>query len=647
MKQYLLIILSIFLLVGCQNQEVGGETPALSEVETAVSPTQSPTSLPDPTTQPPTTPANTPAPTAKSPISNPFPKAWSTLDIDTLHEEIFIEMMRRDPQFATDLGVANKYGLGQSQLTNVSDAYLRETDNFITETLALLESIDPNSLTPLQKRSNDILIWDLRDQVRGIDFKYHEYNVNQLFSIPNDLPGFMSGLHPINTVQDAEDYISRLSQVGEQFEQVIEGLEIRAELGMLPPRFVFDRVREQLRTIRSPKAEDHEIYTSFERQLADLNLPTSEAEALQNEVIVQLNETVYPAYQKLIDTLSNLKMDATTDDGVWKLPNGEDYYAYALQHHTSTDMTADEIHELGLQEVERISGEMELLLGELGYSTKIPNGIGQIYNNAGGIQINNDQARQDVFAAYENAMSAADEIVGELFNIYPKAPLIIERVPAFRETSSPGAYYLSPPLDGSRPGIFFINAPQGGYVSMVGVPTLAFHEGVPGHHFQKAIQSELQDMPTFRRALLFGAYAEGWALYVEKLAWEYGYYDDDPHGNYGRLQSELFRAVRLVVDTGIHAKQWTRQEAIDYMSNTLGWSKNGVAAEVERYIVWPGQATSYKIGELTILRLRDEAQQTLGDNFDIAEFHTVILQNGDVPLEILEEIVREWIKEQD
>ena len=632
MKQFLLIALSIFLLVGCQNQDVG--------METAVSPTQSPTSIPDPTaTVAPITESTNP----QTPISN-LPKEWATLDIDILHEEIFVEMMRRDPQFATDLGIADQYGLGQSQLTNVSDAFLQETDAFLIETLALLKSIDPATLTPTQKRSNDILIWDLQEQVRSIEFKYHAYNINQLFSIPNDLPGFMTGLHPIDTKQDAEDYVSRLSQVDEQFDQVIEGLYIRAEMGMLPPRFVFDRILGQLRSISSPKAEDHTIYTSFEQKLTNLNLPASEAEALQNDVIAQINESVLPAYQKLIDTLEELQNDATNDDGVWKLPNGDDYYAYALHHHTTTDMTADEIHELGLQEVKRITGEMEALLAELGYSTNIPTGIGQIYGNAGGIQITNEQARQDVYAAYEDAIAVADELVDELFNIEPQAPLIIERVPSFRETSSPGAYYLSPPLDGSRPGIFFINVPQGGYVSMVGVPTLAFHEGVPGHHFQKAIQSELQDVPTFRKAALFGVYAEGWALYVEKLMWEYGYYEDDPYGNYGRLQSELFRAVRLVVDTGIHAKKWTRQEAIDYMSSTLGWGVNGVTSEVERYIVWPGQATSYKIGELTMFRLRDEAQQALGGNFDIAEFHTVILQNGDVPLEILEDIVHEWIE---
>ncbi len=647
MKQFLIIVLSLLLLIGCQNRDAGVETPVLSAVETAVSSTPTiaiQTNTPTISSRTPGTAASPDSTIPQSPISH---NEWQSLDIDTLHEQIFIEMMRRDPQFATELGVADQYGLGQSQLTNVSDAYLRETDEFIIETLALLESIDPEMLTPAQKRSNDVLIWDLRDQVRGMDFKYHEYDVNQLFSIPNDFPGFMSGLHPIDNLQDAQDYITRLSQVGEQFDQIIEGLQIRAELGILPPRFVFDRVLGQLRTIISPNAENHEIYTSFAQRLVGLDLPASEAEALQNDVIVQLNETVYPAYQKLIDTLETLQTDATNDDGVWKLPNGDDYYAYALYHHTTTDMTADEIHELGLQEVERITGEMEALLVELGYSTNIPTGIGQIYNNSGGIQITNNQARNELFAAYEDAMSAADKMVNELFNIHPQAPLIIERVPEFRESSSPGAYYLSPPLNGSRPGIFFVNAPQGGYVSLVGVPTLAFHEGVPGHHLQKAIQRELQDVPTFRRAAQFGAYAEGWALYVEKLAWEYGYYEDDPYGNYGRLQSELFRAVRLVVDTGIHAKQWTRQEAIDTMSSTLGWSANNVTAEVERYIVWPGQATSYKIGELTILRLREEARQALGDSFDIAEFHTVILQNGDVPLEILEEIVHEWIEEQD
>ena len=589
----------------------------------------------------------TPLPTAALPAFTPAPpEALAELDIDALHEQIFADLLRRDPQFATELGVADHFGIDEGLLTNVSDAYQDETDQMIRDYLALLQAVDPATLTPAQQLSNDILIWDLQDEVNGMPFRYHVYLVNQLFSIPIDLSGFMIGIHPLDDAADAENYVRRLSAVGIQFDQIIAGMELRAELGLLPPRFVFDRVISQLNSIIAVDTAQNDMLTYFANRLGELDFSRADQETLIENAAREMTEGVYPAYERLIASLTALQAQATDEDGVWRLPDGEAYYAYTLAHHTTTEMTAVQIHDLGLQEVERIQGEMIALLEAEGYGSSLATGIGQIYQNGGGIQIRDEQTRQEVFAAYEDALATADELLSPLFNIEPQAPLEIMRVPPAREASAPGAYYTTPPLDGSRPGIFWINTPNNRFLSFVGIPTLAFHEGFPGHHFQKAIQSELQDVPTFRRAIGFAAYAEGWALYVERLAWEYGYYEDDPFGNWGRLQSELFRAVRLVVDTGIHDLGWTRQEAIDYMVENLNWSPESVTAEVERYIVWPGQATSYKIGELTILRLRDEAQAALGDQFDIAAFHTLILQNGDVPLGILEQIVDQWISEQ-
>lgn len=622
MKQLTRLLIIVLLLVGCAKDEASPPAAATGQSVEIIST--------------PELPSFTPAPL----------EALPALEIDALHEQIFAELLRRDPQFATELGIAKHFGIDEGLLTDVSDSYQDETDRLIREFLMMLEAIDPATLTPDQKLSNDILIWDLREQVRGMEFRYHAYLINQLFSIPLDLSGFMVGVHPLNTQTDAENYVRRLSQVGTQFDQIIAGMEIRAERGLLPPRFVFDRVLSQLRSITAVPSTENEMLIYFANQVESIDLPPADRQQLIDDAAVQLTEGVYPAYERLIASLTALQEQTTDDDGVWKLPEGEAYYAYTLYHHTTTEMTTEQIHELGLQEVARIQAEMAALLEELGYGTDLAAGIGQIYQNGGGIQIHDEQTRQDVFAAYEAALTAADTLLSPLFNIQPQVPLEIMRVPAFREESAPGAYYTTPPLDGSRPGIFWINTPDGRFVSHVGIPTLAIHEGLPGHHFQKAIQSELQGVPTFRRAISFAAYAEGWALYVERLAWEYGYYDDDPFGNWGRLQSELFRAVRLVVDTGIHAQGWTRQEAIDYMVANLNWPLENVTAEVERYIVWPGQATSYKIGELTILRLRNEAQEALGDEFDIAAFHTLILQNGDVPLAILEQIVAQWISDQ-
>lgn len=622
MKQLTRLLIIVLLLVGCAKDEASPPAAATGQSVEIIST--------------PELPSFTPAPL----------EALPALEIDALHEQIFAELLRRDPQFATELGIAKHFGIDEGLLTDVSDSYQDETDRLIREFLMMLEAIDPATLTPDQKLSNDILIWDLREQVRGMEFRYHAYLINQLFSIPLDLSGFMVGVHPLNTQTDAENYVRRLSQVGTQFDQIIAGMEIRAERGLLPPRFVFDRILSQLRSITAVPSTENEMLIYFANQVESIDLPPAKRQQLIDDAAVQLTEGVYPAYERLIASLTALQEQTTDDDGVWKLPEGEAYYAYTLYHHTTTEMTTEQIHELGLQEVARIQAEMAALLEELGYGTDLAAGIGQIYQNGGGIQIHDEQTRQDVFAAYEAALTAADTLLSPLFNIQPQVPLEIMRVPAFREESAPGAYYTTPPLDGSRPGIFWINTPDCRFVSHVGIPTLAFHEGLPGHHFQKAIQSELQGVPTFRRATSFAAYAEGWALYVERLAWEYGYYDDDPFGNWGRLQSELFRAVRLVVDTGIHTQGWTRQEAIDYMVANLNWPLETITAEVERYIVWPGQATSYKIGELTILRLRNEAQEALGDEFDIAAFHTLILQNGDVPLAILEQIVVQWISDQ-
>ena len=620
MKRFAFLLILLLLVVSCARNDATNDSGTTSDI--------------------------TPTPSEFPTVTAVSPESLVTLEINQLHEQIFIDLLRRDPQLATELGVAKEFGIDEGVLTNVSDSYQDETDQLIQSYIEVLEAVDPATLTSEQKLSNDILLWDLRDKVRSIPYRYHIYLINQLFSIPIDFPSFMVGVHPLENQTDAENYVRRLSQMGGQFDQLIAGMEVRAERNLLPPRFVFDRVLGQLEGVTAVSVKENDLLTYFANQVSVISLPASTQAQLIDDVEKQLTEVVYPAYEHLTRVLKALQTEATTDDGVWKLQDGGGYYAYTLQHHTTTQMTADQIHQLGLDEVVRIQAEMVTLLDEAGFGSNLSSGIGQIYQNGGGIQIRDEGTRQDVFAAYQEALAKADTLLSPLFNIEPQAPLDIRRVPAFRENSAPGAYYTTPPLDGSRPGIFWINTPNGRFVSHVGIPTLAFHEGFPGHHFQKAIQSELQDVPTFRRATGFAAYAEGWALYVERLAWEYGYYEDDPFGNWGRLQSELFRAVRLVVDTGIHAQGWPRQEAIDYMVDTLNWSPESVTAEVERYIVWPGQATSYKIGELTILRLRDEAQEALGEQFDIATFHTLILQNGDVPLAILEQIIEQWIESQ-
>ena len=596
---------------------------------------------------PPITPTTAPTPAATlAPVTPVSPEQWDALDPDALFAQIFAQMLRRDPEWATELGLADAFGIPQDELTNVSPAYQEETYQLAAGNLARLQALDPATLTPAQRVSRDIYIWLLDDQVRGHDFALHDYPVNQVFGIQNSLPTFMAYVHPLRHLPDAQDYVARLAQVGVKFDQAIVALGVRADAGMIPPRFVFDRVLAEMGSITGQPAAQSLFYAEFHRRLQELdNISAADKETIAAAALAEVENTVYPAYDRLAATLRELRQQATTDDGVWKLPNGDAYYAYALRHHTSTDLTAAEIHALGLQEVARIQEEMRDLLAAQGFSTDLARGTGQMYQAGGGISIASQADRDAAIAAYQSAMDRGMAKMDAAFNLRPRAALQIVPVPDFRGGGSL-AYYNAPPVDGSRPGYFSANLSQGRFISFVELPTLAYHEGVPGHHFQLSIQVEETSLPTFRRATVLTGFAEGWALYAERLAADYGVYTDDPYGDYGRLQAELFRAVRLVLDTGIHAQGWTRQQAIDYFVQTMNWPESVAVGEVERYIVWPGQAVTYKVGQLTLLRLRDQAQTALGGDFDIAAFHDLILQNGSVPFPILEELVTDWVTEQ-
>ena len=565
----------------------------------------------------------------------------ASLDADALFEQVFVSWMQTNPEWATDIGVAKNFAVDEGLLTDISvaaqETYYQQTQ----AQLSLVQALDPAQLTPSQQLSRDVLMWELEDQLAEEEFAYHSYTITHLFSDPVSLPDFLGSVHPLNTAEDAQNYVARVSQLDNKIDQFIEITQMRADMGMLPPRFAFDNFLGQLNHFANQSPEQCVMYVGFRDRLSNVSdLSAEEKAELETAVLSELSNTVQPAYERLIEFVEGLRDEATDEDGVWKLPNGDDYYAYALRYHTTTDLSAEEIHQLGLEEVERIQAEIQALLASQGM-----NNIGQMYQQAGGISIRNDSDRQAAIAAYQNAMILADEKLADVFELRPSSPLEIVRVPPHNEGAGPGAYYTSPPLDGSRPGIFFVNLANGRFINNLDIPTLAYHEGLPGHHYQRSIQSELTDLPTFRRASHVTAFAEGWALYAERLVWEYGVYEDDPFGDFGRLQAELFRAVRLVVDTGIHHYQWTREEAIQYMMDTMGWPRGPVQGEVDRYIVWPGQAAAYKVGQLVFLRLRDEAQTELGNAFDMAEFHTVVLQNGDIPLAILEQVVHSWIEE--
>jgi len=476
-------------------------------------------------------------------------------------------------------------------------------------------------------------------------FRFHNYPVNQLFGLQNRIPRFLDTFHRVSDVEDAEHYISRLSTIDTKMEQNMEGILIREEMGIIPPTFVIDKSLEIMQTFVDQPAEENVLYVSFKGKMDEAEA-ISEEEGAQflEQAAQEITNTVYPAYQAYIDYFTGLRAKSNNDAGVWKFPDGEEYYQYQLRNNTTTNMTADEIHAIGLAEVDRIQGEMLAIFEAEGYdmSKDFTTLINELAEEERFYYPDTDEGRAQILEDYVKIIDEIEAGLDEAFNIRPKAELEVKRVPEFSEKTAPGAYYSGPSMDGSRPGIFYANLYDIKATPKYGMRTLAYHEGVPGHHFQIAIQNELEDVPMLRTQAGFTPYAEGWALYSERVAWELGF-QDDPYDNIGRLQAELFRGVRLVVDTGIHAQRWTREEAIDYMLANTGMAETDVVSEIERYIVLPGQATAYKVGMMEIMRLRQEAMDALGDKFDIRDFHDVVLKNGSVPLYLLRELVMDYI----
>ncbi len=635
------IIVSV-VLAGC-----GPAAPtATPTLPTATPVPQRPTMLPatpaPPTRAPATSPPSSPAPTETAIPPSSIPDIVAQLEglsIDAFFEESYRQLRLRDPDGLIEDGLADEYGVGNDEVTNMSDAYVRETQQLEIAILELLRSYDRAALTPEQQLSYDIYEWYLDNRVRGHEFMYYNYPVNSMsiWGIQTWLIDFMVNTLPITSRADAEDYITRLSKLDTWTEQLIEGLTLREQAGVVPPRYIVRDSRQQVlehlqvRGDGAPNAEEIVLYTSFRGRLDQLDtLNAEERQTLLDRALAEVEQSFVPAFQKLADYLDYLETVATDDDGAWKFPRGEAYVAYALRSETSTDLTPDEVHELGLAEVARIQAEIREVNAELGYPADI--GVTELNHR---LWTDSEFFEGDaLLAEYERLIDEVDALLETVFGLRPGTAVTIEQEPY----GAPVAYYKLPALDGSRPGAFFINLnnPTPHYR----MPTVTYHETIPGHHLQVALAREM-DLPMFRRALVFNAYAEGWALYAERLVWELGLYEDDPLGNLGRLQYELLRAARLVVDTGIHSRGWTWQEGAAYFMDVLGW-EHGREAMV-RYIIMPGQASGYLIGMLKILELRQRAMDALGERFDLKEFHKVVLGQGSMPLEILERLVDDYI----
>ncbi len=572
-------------------------------------------------------------------------KPWS---IDHFYARVFLQFALRHPQMLSSMRILEPLGLQfhNDDLDDQSVEFARREARWLDHQLATLRSYDRDSLDEAGRLSFDVLEWFLADAQEGNRYLFHGYPVNQLFGIQSDLPDFMINTHRVDDLRGARQYVTRVAKFGTAFDQVLEDLRLREEMGIVPPRFVIERVLEEMRGFIAPPPADHLLYAHLRGKLAGLG----EAESARGTALLarlerELTDVVYPAYRRLIDFFAGQAGIATDDDGVWKLPDGEAFYAWTLRHHTTTGMSADEIHRLGLAEVAAIQAEMLEILASQGDPTDDLAATMNALNEEPRFLYSDDQeGRRRIIDDFQAIIDEIDAGMDRLFGLRPTVGVKVERVPEFKQTTAPGAYYQGAPLDRSEPGKFFINLRSVKEIPRFGMRTLAYHEAVPGHHFQGSIAQELTGVPFFRRVIPFTAYSEGWALYAERLAAEEGY-QQDPFDRLGYLTGQLFRAARLVVDTGIHAQRWTRRQAIDYMLAATGMPETDVVAEIERYIVSPGQACAYKVGQLEILELRRRARERLGERFDLRAFHDVVLGSGEMPLALLGRQVDRWIEE--
>ncbi|MDB3976099.1 DUF885 domain-containing protein [Gammaproteobacteria bacterium] len=581
-------------------------------------------------------------------LMNLFSKKPFSLD-HFLAKELVINVLD-SPEYMTYLGIFDNYGqvLGHNKklsINSLEDSESNYRDSL--DTLATLKRYDINDLTENQKITHKIAVFDTENDIKEFEeFRYHSYPFNQISGNHLGLVEFMTDTHPVRTEREASDYIERVKLFDESLSANLVWLEEQKKLGIFAPKFVIDHVIKQLNDLIGYEDKENPLMQIFIEKISSLNMDEETETRLISELSAVIKSDVKPGFQLILDFMEENYENSNIYHGVWSLPNGDEFYALRLRSYTTTNYTAAEIHQIGLDEVERIGSRMKEIFIELGYEVNKP--IGQMMNelneNPEFLYADTPDRKEIVINDYNKMVKEAEEDVRPYFEKFPKSPVEVRAVPEYSEKTAAGGYYQSPSLDGSRPGVFYANLYDIKQTPKFGMRTLTFHEAVPGHHFQIALNQENEDLTLYRKlGYRTSAYTEGWALYSEQLAVEVGM-TKDLYDELGVLQSEMFRANRLVVDTGMHYKKWTREKAMDYMKETTGMSDTEVRVEIERYIVWPAQATSYKMGMLQILELRDRAKNEMGDKFNLKQFHSIVLDQGIVPLFILEDLIEEWIK---
>ena len=571
--------------------------------------------------------------------------------LNTWFEEQFEAAIARDPMRLTALGRRERY----SEWTDASP-------EFDAESLALQrasvqemqEKFDFNKLDSQARLSWRLAIYELERAEEYASFRDYSYTFNQMFGIQSAIPAFLINQHKVTRAEDLDAYLSRLEGIPDYLGQHVENAAAAYEKGIAPPAFVYEYVLSDAQGLitghpfsgAGDGSNDSPLMADFRGKTGALvtngTIAPEAAATYLERAEAALTTAVGPAYKAAIEELTRQQLNATADDGAWKLPDGAAYYETRLRAMTTTDLTAEEIHQLGLEEVARIHEEMRAIMQEVGFEGDLQDFFQFMRTEPRFYKPETAEGREAYLAEARAAIARMESDLPNLFNTFPKAALTVQAVEPFREKSAGKAFYSRPAPDGSRPGVYYANLYRMADMPTYQLEALAFHEGIPGHHMQIAIAQELEGIPSFRKFGGYTAYSEGWGLYSELVPKEIGYYSD-PYSDFGRLAMEIWRAARLVVDTGIHSKQWTREQAVQYLMENTPNPEGDCRKAIDRYIVLPGQATAYKIGMLKIVELRDRARSELGEDFDIRDFHDVVLKDGAVPLAILEENVDAWI----
>ena len=573
----------------------------------------------------------------------------ATNSLDKFLDESVLEPILDSPQTLTSLGL-HQLDFLTNHNENLDDYSVEKSELDHEKFLVYYEKLnnfDETQLPNSAKLNLEVAKFAANIEKRGFEnFRYYMGPFIQFYGTHLSFVNFMTDTHKLVSEKDAEDYIKRISKIPDAIEQLMVFEKRRAEAGIYSPKFVYEKTLLQLTSLIETPTDQHPLFITFRDASESMDLENDKRE----NMLLSLKDNIEKfksSYAKLKILVEENSNNAREFDGVWSLPNGDDYYKHRLQIFTTTDLTADEIHNLGLQMVEEIQSEIKRILSEEGYDVNRPLAdlFVELNNDPRFLFEDSDKGREAILEEYRRINDETYAMLPDYFNELPKAKVVVKRVPIFSEKSAAGGYYQGSSLDGSRPAAWYANLYDINATQTFKMPALSFHEAVPGHHLQIALNQENQNQTLWNK---FGyrtsAFSEGWALYAERLAVEAGLIKD-PYEMIGSLQSELFRAARLVVDTGLHSKKWTREEAIIYMMDNAGEVRSESESEIERYIVWPGQATSYMIGRIKIMELRERAKTELGNRFDIKDFHSVVLMNGILPLTVLEALVDQYIKE--